>query len=129
MCFAQYVRFKMNPKTENQKESVEGLDNPIFEVSQLREKAINIDNRLVDASFELEHSLLVLNNKTTQLFDLAYRLMLEGEIGITIDEILDIVDELNSLKRRLLVESYKIVQTRKLNKLNENDSEMGEKHE
>ena len=117
----RYDCSNMNPKTENEKESLQGLDNPIFEVSQLKEKAINIDNRLVDASFELEHSLLVLNNKSTQLYDLAYRLMLEGEIGITIDEILDIVDELNSLKRRLLVESYKIVQTRKLNKVTEND--------
>ena len=106
-----------NQKTE--KTGEKGLDNPLFEASQLREKAINIDNRLVDASFELEHSLLVLNNKSTQLFDLAYRLMLQGEIGITIDEILDIVDELNSLKRRLLVESYKIVQIRRANKLGE----------
>jgi len=112
----------MTQKQENEKAGEKGLDNPIFKASQLREKAINIDNRLVDASFELEHSLLVLNNKSTQLFDLAYRLMLQGEIGIAIDEILDIVDELNSLKRRLLVESYKIEQTRKLNKISEFDS-------
>jgi hypothetical protein len=109
-------------KQENEINGEKGLGNPIFEVSQILEKAREIDNRLVDASFELEHGLIVLNNKTTQLFDLAYRLMLEGEIGITIDEILDIVDELNALKRRLLVESYKIVQTRKLNALPKNDS-------
>ncbi len=112
----------MNPKTENQKESLQGLDNPIFEVSQFVVKARKIDSQLASAQAELGYDLVALNNKSAQLYDLAYHLALAGETGIMIDEILDVVDELNRIKRNMLMEVVRIELTRRANKLNENDS-------
>jgi len=116
-------------KQENEIKGEKGLDNPIFEVSQFVVKARKIDSQLASAQAELGYDLVALNNKSTELYTLAYELALSGETGIVIDQILDVVDELNRVKRNMLMEVVRIELTRRANKLNENDSEMGEKHE
>ena len=109
----------MTQKQETEKTGEKGLDNPLFEVSQLREKAKKIDSQLASAQAELGYDLVALNNKSTQLFDLAYNLALSGETIIMIDQILDIVDELNRVKRNMLMETVRIELTRRANKLGE----------
>jgi len=112
----------MTNKQEVEKESLQGLGNPIFEVSQILEKARKIDSQLTSAQAELGYDLVALNNKSTELFTLAYELALSGETGIMIDAILDVVDELNRVKRNMLMEVVRIELTRRANKLPKNDS-------
>ena len=112
----------MNPKTENEKESLQGLGNPLFEVSQVLEKARKIDSQLISAQTELGQDLMALSNKSTELFTLAHELALSGETGIMIDAILDVVDELNRVKRNMLMEVVRIELTRRANKLPKNES-------
>jgi len=109
-------------KQENEIKGEKGLGNPFFEVSQVLEKARKIDGQLASAQAELGQDLIALSNKSTELFTLAHELALSGETGIMIDEILDVVDELNRVKRNMLMEVVRIELTRRANKLNENDS-------
>jgi len=108
-----------NQNTE--KTGEKGLGNPIFEVSQFVVKARKIDSQLASAQAELGYDLVALNNKSTELFTLAHELALSGETGIMIDAILDVVDELNRVKRNMLMEVVRIELTRRANKLDEND--------
>ena len=112
----------MNPKQENEIKGEKGLGNPIFEVSQILEKARKIDSQLTSVQAELRQDLMALSNKSMELFTLAYELALSGETGIMIDQILDVVDELNRVKRNMLMEVVRIELTRRANKLNENAS-------
>jgi hypothetical protein len=109
----------MTVQKETEKTGEKGLDNPLFEASQFVVKARKIASQLASAQAELGQDLIAISNKSTELFTLAYELALSGETGIVIDQILDIVDELNRVKRNMLMETVRIELTRRENKLGE----------
>jgi hypothetical protein len=108
-------------KQENEINGEKGLDNPIFKVRQIVDKARKIDGQLVSAQMELGVILVNLNFKSEQLFDLAYRLAISGQPQEIVNQILEVVEEMERMKRNALVEVTQIEQTRKLNYISEND--------
>ena len=109
-------------KQENEIKGEKGLDNPLFKVSQIVARAKKLDGQLVSAQMELGVAVVNLNFKSDQLFDLAYRLAISGQPLEVINQILEVVDEMERIKKNALVEVTQIEQTRKLNKISEFDS-------
>jgi len=106
----------------NEIKGEKGLDNPIFKVRQIVDKAKKLDGQLVSAQMELGVVVVNLNFKSDQLFDLAYRLAISGQPLEVVNQIIEVVEEMERMKRNALVEVTKIEQTRKLNKISEFDS-------